>query len=105
MGRREKPHSSEHSRLTAGVLKGEEDLPHHNDPLWVERRKTRVVTAVRSGVISLHEALERFNISAEQFVEWEYEVGRDMVRKRQIFRDMNAGRGPHMPRRPRKRTQ
>jgi hypothetical protein len=83
----------------------DEDLPHRDDPLWAKRRKIRVVAAVRSGILPLHLALERFNISAEEFVQWEHEVGQDLARKRQIFRDTKAGRGPRVAsRRPRHTT-
>lgn len=70
----------------------------------MKRRKVRVVAAVRSGAIPLHQALARFNLSAEEFVEWEREVGEDLARKRQMFREMKAGRGARVPSRRRKRT-
>jgi hypothetical protein len=83
---------------------GDDDLPHQNDPLWVKRRKIRVVAAVRSGLIPLRQALERFNLSPEEFVQWEHEVGQDVARKRQILRDIKAGRGPRKASRRPKRT-
>jgi hypothetical protein len=70
----------------------DEDLPHHDDPVWVRRRKIRVVAAVRGGVIPLYVALERFHLTAKEFVEWEREVGEDLARKKNIVRAMIAGR-------------
>jgi len=63
-----------------------EDLPEHNDVRWVRRRKARVVAAVRGGLLSLHEALERYSLSLEEFIEWEREVGREVAERRRTGR-------------------
>ena len=81
-------------RDPVSTMPGDDDLPHQNDPSWVRRRKIRVVAAVRNGLLPLHQALERFNICPEEFVQWEQEVGQDVARKRQILRDIKAGRAP-----------
>ena len=81
----------------------DEDLPHHHDPLWVKRRKIRVVAAVRGGMTPLHAALRRFNITAEQFVEWEREVDEDIAKRRNIVWDTVTGRIRPRTRRRRKR--
>src|SRR5688572_8955598 len=70
----------------------DEDLPHHNDPAWVRRRKIRVVAAVHGGLIPLYVALQRFNLTAEEFLEWEREVRNELARKKHIFRATITGR-------------
>lgn len=46
------------------------DLPRVGDR-WTRERKTRVVLAVRGGLITLEGAMTRYLISAEEFEEWE----------------------------------
>ncbi len=48
-----------------------EDLPSPNTKRWVSRRKAEVVTAVRSGLLSLEDACARYNISIEEFLSWQ----------------------------------
>ncbi|NNG03287.1 MAG: DUF1153 domain-containing protein [Inquilinus sp.] len=48
-----------------------EDLPSPNTKRWVSRRKAEVVTAVRSGLLSLEGACARYNISIEEFLSWQ----------------------------------
>ena len=81
----------------------DEDLPHHNDPLWVRRRKIRVVAAVRGGQIPLYVALERFNLTAQEYVEWEREVGEDLARRKHIFREIMTGRPKRLSKKQRTR--
>jgi Protein of unknown function (DUF1153) len=40
-----------------------DDLPPANTRRWVVRRKAAVVTAVRSGLITLEEALRRYQLT------------------------------------------
>jgi hypothetical protein len=47
------------------------DLPSPNTKRWVMRRKAEVVTAVRGGLISLKEALLRYNLSLDEFRSWQ----------------------------------
>lgn len=47
------------------------DLPPPNTGRWVIRRKAEVVAAVRSGVISLEEACNRYTLSIEEFLSWQ----------------------------------
>lgn len=47
------------------------DLPPVNTDRWVIRRKAEVVAAVRGGLISLDDALERYRITAEEFLAWQ----------------------------------
>ena len=44
---------------------------------WVARRKAEVVAAVESGILSMREACQRYNLSSEEFLEWErhYKLG------------------------------
>jgi hypothetical protein len=69
-----------------GEAIGPEDLPEHADIRWVRRRKARVVAAVRGGLLSLHDALQRYSLSLEEFIEWEREVGREVAERRRTGR-------------------
>src|SRR5436305_4256741 len=46
-------------------------LPPANTKRWVIRRKAEVVAAVRSGVISLEDACNRYKLSMEDFLSWQ----------------------------------
>ncbi len=70
----------------SGEAIGPDDLPEHADIRWVRRRKARVVAAVRGGLLSLHEALKRYSLSLEEFIEWEREVGREVAERRRTGR-------------------
>ena len=48
-----------------------DDLPPPNTKRWVIRRKAEVVTAVRSGLLTLEEACERYKLSVEEFLSWQ----------------------------------
>ena len=48
-----------------------DDLPPPNTTRWVIRRKAAVVTAVRSGRITMEEALRRYQITEEEFLSWQ----------------------------------
>jgi len=69
-----------------GEAIGPDDLPEHADVRWVRRRKARVVAAVRGGLLSLHEALQRYSLSLEEFIAWEREVGREVAERRRTGR-------------------
>ena len=47
------------------------ELPPPNTQRWVIRRKAVVVAAVRSGVLTLEEACERYKLSLEEFLSWQ----------------------------------
>ena len=49
-------------------------LPPADTKRWVPRRKAAVVAAVRSGAISLEEALRRYPLSEEEFRAWERDI-------------------------------
>ena len=48
-----------------------DDLPPENTRRWVVRRKATVVTAVRSGLITLEDACRRYTLSVEEYLSWE----------------------------------
>lgn len=54
-----------------GTAKSVDDLPSPNTKRWVIRRKAEVVAGVRSGLISLEEACERYTLSIEEFLSWQ----------------------------------
>jgi hypothetical protein len=47
------------------------NLPPANTLRWIARRKAVVVSAVRGGLITLYEAMNRYNLTAEEFLTWE----------------------------------
>jgi hypothetical protein len=51
-------------------------LPPANTRRWVIRRKAEVVAAVRSGVISLEDACDRYKLSMEEFLSWQRLIDR-----------------------------
>ena len=77
-------HRRARQKVRANSTLGDHDLPHYNDPSWVKRRKIRVVAAVRGGIIPLIVALERFNITHEEYLEWESEVGNNVARRKRL---------------------
>ncbi|HZV58110.1 MAG TPA: DUF1153 domain-containing protein [Sphingobium sp.] len=54
------------------------DLPSPNSP-WTPRRKAEVVAAVTGGLLTVDEALERYNLSVEEFAGWQRAVDRHGV--------------------------
>ncbi|HEY7899743.1 MAG TPA: DUF1153 domain-containing protein [Caulobacteraceae bacterium] len=46
------------------------DLPPPNTRRWVIRRKAEVISAVRGGLLSLEEALRRYDLTEEEFNSW-----------------------------------
>ncbi len=51
-----------------------ESLPPPNPKRWVIRRKAEVVIAVNHGLICREEACERYQISVEEFHNWEQQL-------------------------------
>ena len=47
------------------------DLPPPYTTRWVTRRKAAVLAAVRSGRITMEEALRRYQLSEEEFLSWQ----------------------------------
>ena len=52
------------------------DLPPTNTGRWVIRRKAEVVAAVRGGLLTLEEALERYQLTSEEFLAWQRSIDR-----------------------------
>jgi hypothetical protein len=52
------------------------DLPGPETKRWVPRRKAEVVAAVKGGLISLDEACERYALTVEEFLSWQYSIDR-----------------------------
>ncbi|MCZ8172989.1 MAG: DUF1153 domain-containing protein [Novosphingobium sp.] len=55
------------------------DLPAPNTTRWVASRKAKVVTAVEGGLITLDEALFRYNLSIEEFRGWQHAMDRSGI--------------------------
>ena len=56
--------------LADGSIMTRADLPPENTRRWVASRKAAVVKAVRSGLISDEEALNRYQLSEEELLSW-----------------------------------
>jgi len=52
------------------------DLPPPNTTRWVARRKAEVVAAVHGGILSLHDACERYTLTVEEFLAWQNAIDR-----------------------------
>jgi hypothetical protein len=75
------------------------DLPPPNTTRWVVRRKAAVVTAVRSGKITMEEALHRYQLTEEEFLSWQRAFeGHGLAGLRatrlQQYREPRSPRGP-----------
>ena len=75
------------------MLQSDAHLPPADTKRWVARRKAAVVTAVRSGAISLEEACRRYHLSEEEFLTWErgikvHGVAGLRITRLQIYRDV-----------------
>jgi hypothetical protein len=82
-------------------------LPPSDTVRWSPQRKASVVEAVRNGVISFDEACRRYQLSTEEFLEWQRAmdangVGGLSVTRFQSYRELlpranngwRAGGGP-----------
>jgi hypothetical protein len=79
-------------RENRGEIAAAVELPPSDTKRWVVRRKASIVTAVRSGRISLEEACDRYNLSIEEFRAWEQAIDSHgvaglRVTRLQIYRD------------------
>ena len=64
------------------------DLPPPNVKRWIAHRKAIIVCAVRGGLITLEEVVDRYGITQEEFLSWERLL------------DEHGLLGPHATRRP-----
>ncbi|HYG87154.1 MAG TPA: DUF1153 domain-containing protein [Azospirillum sp.] len=72
-----------------------EALPVPDTRRWVSSRKQAVVLAVRTGVITMAEACERYSLSIEEFLSWDALLSRGgrkalRVTKLQDFRTSSS---------------
>ena len=73
------------------------DLPSPKTRRWVARRKAMVVTAVRSGLISLEEACQRYTLSVEEYLSWERAIERHGLPGLRITRLQDYRGEPNRP--------
>jgi hypothetical protein len=64
---------------------------------WTVRRKAALIEAVRGGFLTIDEACQRYNLSVDEFVAWERDLGRHGIHglrttRYQIYRDIEARR-------------
>jgi hypothetical protein len=78
------------------------DLPPPNTKRWVVRRKAAVVAAVRSGRITMEEALRRYQLSEEEFLSWQRALEAHGLAGLRTTR-IQQYREPRLPRGPRSR--
>lgn len=90
----------DNSKTKSGIA-AEPALPAADTKRWVARRKAVIVAAVRNGELSLDEACQRYQLSAEEFHAWQraieaHGVAGLRVTRLQIYRD-----APPRPSKPR----
>jgi hypothetical protein len=74
-----------------------EDLPPPGIKRWVIRRKAEVVAAVRTGVLSLEEACQRYTLSVEEFLSWQRSIDRHGLRGLRTTRLQDYRASQHPP--------
>lgn len=79
-----------------------DDLPPPNTRRWVVRRKAAVILAVRSGRITLEEALRRYQLTEEEYRSWERAFDTHGLAGLRATR-LQQYRGPRRSRGPRSR--
>ena len=52
------------------------DLPAPGATRWVIRRKAELVAAVRGGLLSFEEACSRYNLTDDEFLDWQHLIDR-----------------------------
>ena len=67
---------------------------------WIARRKAEVVAAVEGGLLTIDEALMRYELSMEEFVSWRRAMDREgipglCVSSAQHYRDRRKTSHPH----------
>jgi hypothetical protein len=61
-------------------------LPKPNTARWTPRRKAEVVAAVRGGLLTFDEALERYGLAMEELINWQRAVDRSGIAGLRITR-------------------
>lgn len=74
-------HNSRPARIVGpfGEVLTRKDLPPASTTRWVASRKAQVVAAVESGMVTLEEAMERYDLSLEEFCQWQRAMDRGGV--------------------------
>lgn len=62
------------------------DLPAPDTKRWVVRRKAAVVNGVRSGLLTLEQACERYDLTVEEFLSWQRLIKEHGVRALRVTR-------------------
>lgn len=57
-----------------------DDLPRPQTQRWVPHRKAEVVAAVHGGLLTVDEALQRYNLTIEEFSVWQRAIGKAGLR-------------------------
>jgi transposase-like protein len=71
-----------------------DDLPPPNTRRWVMRRKAEVVAGVRSGLLTVEEACQRYDLSREEFNSWQQNIDRHGVQALRVTRLQDYRRRP-----------
>lgn len=71
------------------------ELPPAGVTRWVPSRKAQVVAAVRSGMLSLDEACERYALTVEEFLSWQRAVERFGLNGLRATRSQQYRRADH----------
>ena len=82
-----------------GVM-GLSELPPPGTTRWVGRRKAAVVSAVRSGLLTLEETCERYDLTVEELMSWQRLLdrgGTPALRTTRLQSYRPATRRPPMP--------
>ena len=84
------PNYSSNFHNDAGEFPTRADLPPRRHARWLQRQKKLVVMAVQSGLLPLHEAMERYELSIEEFQSWNRDFSPQPSRS--AFRYYRAGK-------------
>jgi Protein of unknown function (DUF1153) len=74
-------HNSRPARIIGpiGEVLTRDNLPPRDTTRWVASRKAQVVAAVGGGLITIEEAMARYNLSLEEFFSWQRALDRGGV--------------------------
>jgi hypothetical protein len=84
------------SPLASDFSSIETELPSPNTKRWVIRRKAAVVNAVKSGILTLEQACERYKLSTEEFFTWQSLVEQHGVPGLRVTRLQNYRAGDRL---------
>lgn len=62
------------------------DLPPHDTTRWIVRRKAEVVAVVNGGLLSVHDVVERYGLTLEEFACWQRAVDRSGIQGLRVTR-------------------